>query len=164
MGSLNEYLPLISLVIAAWALFIAWTARRSARGHSVLDREQTAELVQEAEGDQRPEWSARYDDLQRGLLLETVREVHALREAKIRELQEENGSIRQSEYARIYRDTAFLTHNSSGPSSGPEKLLRAFLGEASTGGSEIPVLRRLGFNDDEIAKYVKEASEAEFYT
>lgn len=79
-----------------------------------------------------------------------------------------------SAYGRAYRDTAYLTHNSCGPSSGVEKLLALFYLLAAGGQGmgrsdarawrESLMLRRIGFSEEEVSAYKREAEEAEIST
>lgn len=107
-------------------------------------------------------WMRHHYETERGLTYELVREVQALREAKILELEESKDSIRHSIYAQVYERTALLMHNSAGPSTGWDKLLRKFRGKDSW--SEIGVLAQLGFDANELSEYKKKADEMMYYT
>jgi hypothetical protein len=71
-------------------------------------------------------------------------------------------------YQRAYLETAFETHNNSGPSGGLDKLLSRFYPPAAdeTGRAwrECLLLARLGFSPSEIAEYKRAAEEAEMFT
>jgi len=83
--------------------------------------------------------------------IDLAMEVEALREAQ----------IAGSTYRQAYRDSALLTHDSTGPSSGIEKLLSRFYPKSSgpdgRNWREVLVLERLGFTPKEILKYQEEA-------
>jgi hypothetical protein len=106
------------------------------------------------------------------IILDLLMEVEALRTAVLASQTETSG--KDSDYARAYRDTAYLTHNAAGPSSGLEKLLAQFYprslereGRDERQGRawrECLFLRRLGFTEDEIRAYKEEAEEAEAFT
>jgi hypothetical protein len=81
---------------------------------------------------------------------------------------------KDSAYGRAYQETAYLTHNACGPSSGVEKLLALFYPrQAEEEGlgwrerrtwRECLLMRRLGFSDDEVRAYKEEAEQAETFT
>ena len=91
-------------------------------------------------------------------------EVEAIREALLRSPVGSAGS--RSTYAIAYRDTALLTHDSTGPSGGHDKLMARFYSGAPEhlDWRECLFLSRVGFSEDEIAKYKDKAEEAETYT
>jgi hypothetical protein len=104
-------------------------------------------------------------------VLQLMMEVEALREALINLEggRKGNGSV----YGRAYRETAYLTHNSAGPTSGLAKLIAQFQPsdvEQHPGDpeprawTETQMLRRLGFSEEDIGAYRKEALEAEMFT
>jgi len=107
-----------------------------------------------------------------GMVFDLLLEVEALRTG----LLAANGSARakDSPYGRAYRDTAYLTHNACGPSSGLEKLLALFYpseAEEATGDwrerrawRECLMLQRLGFSQEEVGAYKGEAKTAEMFT
>lgn len=103
--------------------------------------------------------------------LQLMMEVEALRQALINLEGKSVGGA--SAYGRAYRDTAYLTHNNAGPSSGLEKLVARFESseaELPPGESqprvweETPMLRRLGFSEEEIGAYKKDALGAEMFS
>ena len=107
------------------------------------------------------------------LVFELLREVEALREAQIREIQAEGITPKDSPYGTAYLDTALLTHNAAGVTTGVEKLLFRWLGDESVLipknyiGSvlrEILMLKRLGLTDEELQKYIEDAEAAEKLT
>jgi hypothetical protein len=71
-------------------------------------------------------------------------------------------------YQKAYIETAFETHNNSGPSGGLDKLLARYYPPAAdeTGRAwrECLLLARLGFSPSEIAEYQRAAEEAEMFT
>jgi hypothetical protein len=81
---------------------------------------------------------------------------------------------KDSAYGRAYAETAYLTHNALGPSSGLEKLLDLFYPEKAeekgpTWGErrtwrECLLLRRLGFSDEQVGAYKEAAAEAEAFS
>ena len=92
------------------------------------------------------------------IVLDLLAEVEALRLAR--------GT--KSDYRSAYRSTCLLTHNSAGVSTGWEKLIACYYPrEQSSDGRvwrESAMMERLGFTDDEIADYQKEAQGAEYNT
>jgi len=92
------------------------------------------------------------------LVLDLLAEVEALRQAQAGECH----------YRDAYRAACLLTHNSTGPTSGWEKLIeRYYPTKPSADGRvwrESIMMRRLGFTPKEIEEYQREAGEAEFYT
>ena len=106
------------------------------------------------------------------LVFDLLLEVEALRAAL---LSSDAGTAgKASAYARAYQDTAYLTHNACGPSSGLEKLLALYYPQAAesddqTWGErrtwrECLFLRRLGFSEEEIRAYKEAAAHAETFT
>jgi hypothetical protein len=81
---------------------------------------------------------------------------------------------KESAYGRAYQQTAYLTHNACGPSSGMEKLLALFYPPQAEGEErswyqpmtwrECLQMRRLGFSDEEVRAYKEAAREAETFT
>jgi hypothetical protein len=93
-------------------------------------------------------------------------EVEALRAAVI--LGKGEASAKESHYARAYLETAHLTHNSAGPSSGFDKLLDlyypAHTDSEDRSWREVLMLRRLGFSEVDIDQFKREAKRAELYS
>jgi hypothetical protein len=81
---------------------------------------------------------------------------------------DESLSAGKSPYRAWYLNTVYTSHNAAGPSSGTEKVLATFYPSTSVEGQpdwrECLVLRRLGFTEEEVARYVQAASEAETFT
>jgi hypothetical protein len=106
------------------------------------------------------------------MVLDLMMEVEALRAAHL--APDVSACDTEAGYARAYKDTAYLTHNSSGPSSGLDKLLGLFYpAEADTRRSasgeqrtwrECLMLRRLGFSEEQVRVYKEEAARAETFT
>jgi len=81
---------------------------------------------------------------------------------------------KDSAYSRAYQETAYLTHNACGPSSGLEKLLALFYPSQAEGEGpswrerrtwrECLLMRRLGFSDEEVRAYKVAAEQAETFT
>lgn len=74
-------------------------------------------------------------------------------------------------YGRAYLETAVLTHDATGPTSGKDKLLELFYGSPRSDGMdkvhdcrELNMLIRLGYDDSQKADYVASASAAETRT
>jgi hypothetical protein len=67
-------------------------------------------------------------------------------------------------YPAAYADTAYVAHNAAGPTSGVEKLLERFYPTSGAEPRESIMLRRLGFTDAEIARFLAAAREAEAFT
>jgi hypothetical protein len=69
-------------------------------------------------------------------------------------------------YGKAYIDAGWESHCSVGPSCGAEKILGRFysLGQKSHDLREVIMLRRLGYTDEAIAKYVDQAMQAETYS
>ncbi len=76
------------------------------------------------------------------------------------------GSCRSGCGAKAYADTAWLTHCATGPSDGWEKLLAEYYSWDAKPSEwrECLMLKRLGFSDAEIARYMESACEAETFT
>lgn len=106
------------------------------------------------------------------VICELVREVLALREDKLEELEGPEATEARARYARIYRDIAIIGHDSSGLTPGAIKLVNRFRGFGlrhvdtfdRRAMSELAVLRRLGEPEGEIVRYRREAEEARYYT
>lgn len=105
------------------------------------------------------------------LVLALLMEVEALRSAFLAESLAEGEDLKSSEYGKSYVSTALLTHDSTGPSGGLEKLLGKWLfSEKKYHFSpdlymrEILMLKRLGFSEDEIKAYRQKAEEYETRT
>lgn len=106
------------------------------------------------------------------LICELVREVLALREDKLEELEGPGASEARARFARVYRDIAIVGHDSSGLTPGAIKLVNRFRGFGlrhfdtfdRRAMPELAVLRRLGVPEDEIGRYKREAEEARYYT
>jgi hypothetical protein len=92
-------------------------------------------------------------------------EVEALRAAAIEDGRAPGTSSQATAYARAYRRTALLSHNAAGPSTGIEKLLARWISpETTCNGIAVPeilMLRRLGYSEDEIRRYMQEAEQQE---
>ncbi len=96
-------------------------------------------------------------------------EVEALR-ATVLEMQKTEHA-ETTGYAKHYRDTAYLAHNGAGKSSGIAKLLQLFYlpspekGAEATGHArswrEVLMLRRLGYDENEIREFKQDAQLAE---
>ena len=74
-------------------------------------------------------------------------------------------------YGQAYRKTAWLSHCAAGPSSGEDKILERFYGDERADGRracnrrrELPMLRRLRYNDEQLIQYVESAQAAETCT
>ena len=102
------------------------------------------------------------------LVLDLLREVEALRRTQLEECQAKGISPKQSPYAHAYRETALLTHDSTGTSTGIRNLLERWEECEGTrhGGSlnELAMLARLGFSAQEIVQYIQEAEDYEMRT
>ncbi|MBW4642907.1 MAG: hypothetical protein KME23_07915 [Goleter apudmare HA4340-LM2] len=106
------------------------------------------------------------------LVIELLREVEALRKAQINESQASGILPKDSHYGNAYQQTAYLTHNSAGPTGGIDKLLALWFGypeqvPQSRYGSfltEILMLRRLGLTEEEIKQYIQKAENLEQLT
>ncbi len=118
-----------------------------------------------AEGDPRMEVLV-------AMVFDLLMEVEALR--KVVSASKLGVGGKNSAYGRAYEETAYLTHNACGPSSGLEKLLALFYprGAEEKGKSwrerrtwrECLLLRRLGFSDEEVRAYKEAAEQAETFT
>jgi hypothetical protein len=67
-------------------------------------------------------------------------------------------------YAAAYVDASYTSHDGSGPSGGLEKILALFYPVRGDAPREVLMLRRLGFSDVEIARFLEAAEEAETFT
>ena len=109
-----------------------------------------------------------------GMVLDLFVEVEALRGAMHSRVGtgglhvDESLSAGKSPYQASYLNKVYTSNNSAGPSSGMEKVLATFYASRSVEGQpawrECLVLRRLGFTEEEVARYVQAASEAETFT
>ncbi len=115
------------------------------------------------------------------VVLDLLMEVEALRRA-VKELSDRAGPADAGDnihagprhavpgpstaYAAAYAETAWLTHCAAGPTDGWEKLLAEFYswGRVPSEWRECLMLKRLGFSDADVAKYMESAREAETYT
>jgi hypothetical protein len=103
------------------------------------------------------------------VVLDLLMEVEALRAVL---LASDDGGRNRAAYRRAYQETAYLTHNACGPSSGIDKLLALFYPERveEKRGHEVRtwrecvMLRRLGFSEEEITRYKEAARQAEMFT
>jgi hypothetical protein len=106
------------------------------------------------------------------MVFDLLMEVEALRRAQLASNTGARGT--DSAYGRAYRDTAYLTHNASGPSSGLEKLLALFYpaetqNDTRASGQQrtwrdCVMLQRLGFSLEQVRAYQEEAERAETFT
>jgi len=106
------------------------------------------------------------------MVLDLVMEVEALRAAQLASNSGSHGP--DSAYARAYRDTAYLTHNASGPSFGVEKLLSRFYPAEAEEDAVLPrrrrtwreclMLLRLGLSREQIHAYQEDARRAETFS
>lgn len=106
------------------------------------------------------------------MVFDLLMEVEALR--KVVSASKLGVGGKDSAYGRAYRETAYLTHNACGLSSGLEKLLALFYPrQAEEEGPswrerrtwrECLLLRRLGFSDEEVRTYKEAAEQAETFT
>jgi hypothetical protein len=107
-----------------------------------------------------------------GMVLDLLLEVEALRKVVAASALGAGG--KDSAYGRAYQETAYLTHNATGPSSGLEKLLALFyprLAQAEGQGGqerrtwrECLLMRRLGFPEEAVRVYKDAAEQAEVFT
>lgn len=106
------------------------------------------------------------------MVLDLLMEIESLRAAHL--AADSTAPDARADYPRAYRDTAYLTHNCSGPSGAIGKLLSLFypaeagpdrnaVGEQRTWRESL-MLYRLGFSAEQIRVYKEEAKRAEFYT
>ena len=63
-------------------------------------------------------------------------------------------------YPGAYVDAAYVLHNAAGPTGGVEKLLARFYPDGAAGPREALMLRRLGFSEAEIDRFVAAAEQA----
>ena len=131
----------------------------------------------------KPDSCARMEVLA-ALLMDLFVEMEALREAVMRlegvspdvraDTHLEHGhsglalAFGKTVYQKAYLETAFETHNNSGPSGGLDKLLARFYppaaDEMGRAWRECLLLARLGFSPSEIVAYKRAAEEAEMFT
>ncbi len=102
------------------------------------------------------------------IVLDLMMEVEALRDAAIRTNTERPAQSGASPYAEAYRDTAYLTHDATGPSGGRMKLLARFYPrrreEPDRAWRESILMERLGCSAADIATYKCDAEAAELFT
>ena len=106
------------------------------------------------------------------LVFDLMMEVEALR--KVVSASKLGVGGKDSAYGRAYEETAYLTHNACGPSSGLEKLLALFYPRVAEEEDqswrqrrtwrEGLLLQRLGFSDEEVRAYKEAAEQAETFT
>lgn len=100
------------------------------------------------------------------MILDLLMEVEALRAALL--ATDAGATGKDSAYGRVYRSTAYLTHNSCGTSAGLEKLLALFYPDKVQANRrtwrESLMLRRIGFSEADIGTYKEEAEQAETFT
>lgn len=106
------------------------------------------------------------------MVIDLLMEVEALRKVVLASRLGVGG--KKSGYGRAYEETAYLTHDSHGPSGGLEKLLDLFyLQDAEKQCQSLPkprtwreclLLRRLGFSEEDVRAYKESAEEAETFT
>lgn len=106
------------------------------------------------------------------MVFDLLMEVEALR--KVVSASKLGVGGKDSSYSRAYEETAYLTHNACGPSSGLEKLLALFYPRVAEeegqnwrerrAWRECLLLRRLGFSDEEVRAYKEAAEQAEHFT
>jgi hypothetical protein len=115
------------------------------------------------------------------IVLDLLMEVEALRKA-VKELSDRTGAPDAGEdilggprhgvlgprtaYAAAYADTAWLTHCAAGPTDGWEKLLAEYYSWDAEPSEwrECLILKRLGFSDADIARFMESARQAETFT
>ena len=100
--------------------------------------------------------------------LDLLVEVEALREVVMRLSAGAISDPSMAPYLAGYRETAFLSHNSAGPSSGLEKVIARFYPKKRDPDGrtwrEGVLLERLGMAEAEFEAYKARAKEAEYYT
>ena len=71
-------------------------------------------------------------------------------------------------YKTAYRDTCYLAHNNCGPSSGWHKILFQYYplthGQSARAWREVSMLKRLGYNKEEVDEFQSKAEKMEFFT
>jgi hypothetical protein len=107
------------------------------------------------------------------LVFELLREVEALREAQIKQTQAQGVEPKESSQVQAYLETALLSHNAAGVTTGLQKILLRWLGDDAESipktrvGSvlrEVLMLKRLGLTEEDIEKYVEDVEIAEKLT
>lgn len=103
------------------------------------------------------------------IVCDLMLEVEALR-ATVLEMQKTEHA-ETTGYAKHYRDTAYLTHNGIGPTSGLTKLLQLYYPHRPEKGTpgpasprawrEVLMLRRLGYSEEEIREFKQDAENSE---
>ena len=102
------------------------------------------------------------------VVLDLLMEVEALREALISLSSGTAAATSSTQCLAAYRETAFLSHNAAGPTSGLEKIIARFYPKTREVDSrtwrEAVLLKRLGMVEAEFESFKARAREAEAYT
>jgi len=95
------------------------------------------------------------------IIFHLIREIDVIRETMIQESLEHGIPPKESVYGKTYRKVCIQSHNSAGPVSnhGRMKILKKWFGDMDwdIGLEETIMLAKLGYSDDEIKEYSKEA-------
>lgn len=95
------------------------------------------------------------------MVFDLLVEVEALRATALKLESGSQGA--NSVYGQAYRETAYRSHSSAGPSTGSEKMLGLFY-PSKEPCRELLMLRRLGFSEEEIHSFQHAALDAETLT
>jgi hypothetical protein len=102
------------------------------------------------------------------LVLALLMEVEALRQVELEKSNTGQTVPKESIYAKAYYETALLTHNGCGPTSGIHKLLALWMVKRATPNGtplrEALMFERLGFSPEEMSNYSDEAERHEMFT
>ncbi len=117
-----------------------------------------------------PQWSNynsnEMDEIKvlRKIIFHLIREIDILRETNIQKSILENQSPKDSIYGKLYKEICIESYNSAGPSSGEEKIMWDWFNRNDELPDETIMLRKLGYSEDEIKKYLEKIAEVSQYT
>jgi hypothetical protein len=117
-----------------------------------------------------PQWSNynsnELDEIKvlRKIIFHLIREIDILRETNIQKSILENQSPKDSIYGNLYKEICIESYNSAGPSSGEDKIMWDWFNRNDELPDETIMLRKLGYSEDEIKKYLEKIAEVSQYT
>jgi hypothetical protein len=117
-----------------------------------------------------PQWSNynsnEMDEIKvlRKIIFHLIREIDILRETNIQKSILENQSPKDSIYGKLYKEICIESYNSAGPSSGEDKIMWDWFNRNDELPDETIMLRKLGYSEDEIKKYLEKIAEVSQYT
>ena len=100
----------------------------------------------------------------RKIIFHLIREIDILRETNIQRSIQENQSPMDSIYGKLYKEICIESYNSAGPSSGEDKIIQDWFNRNDELPDETIMLRKLGYSEDDIKKYLEKIAEVSQYT